>query len=289
MKPIYHRFNFEGGTSFGIRKVAESFFYNRWHYHPELEISWVQEGTGTRLVGDHVEPFKAGELVVLGANLPHLWRSDDRYFLADNTDMCSSLAIHFTEDFAGKEFGNLPETRPLRDFFARAGRGLKFFGDTRDRVQRKMAEMADSDDFSRLVGLLDVLRILTFSREYVPLASIGYAPPHALNDTERLARIYHYTFAHYSGKISLEEIAAEAALNPPSFCRYFKSKVRKTYTQFLSEVRIGQACKLLISGDLPVAQVCFESGYTNFSHFNRHFKKITGLTPVEYRRAYQKG
>ncbi len=288
MKPVYHRFNFEGSASFGMRQVVEPFFYNRWHYHPELEITWVQQGSGTRLVGDHVEAFEAGELIILGANLPHLWRSDEAYFKPDNTELCSSLSIHFAENFAGKEFNTLPETKPLRDLFLKAERGLKVTGVTQQAVQKRMQECATGDDLYRLVGLLDILRLLAYSKDLVPLASIGYGVPNDLLDTERLAKVYHYTFTHFSSKITLEEIAAEAALNPPSFCRYFKSRMRKTYTEFLAEVRIGQACKLLISSDWPVAQVCYESGYANFSHFNRHFKRITGYTPIEYRRAYQK-
>ncbi|MFT4031730.1 MAG: AraC family transcriptional regulator [Siphonobacter sp.] len=288
MKPVYRRFNFEGNTSYGIRRVEEPYFYNRWHYHPELELTWVQEGSGTRLVGDHVEAFEAGDLILLGANLPHLWRSDEAYIQGYNTQMCCSLTLHFEEDFAGKDFAALTETRPLRELFLRARRGLKITGVTRQQIQQQMSTLAELDELSRLIQILNILRILAFSSETEPLASVGYGIPTDLADTERLARVYHYTFTHYAHKITLDEIAAEAALNSPSFCRYFKSKVRKTYTQFLAEVRTGQACKLLISGDLPIAQVCYESGYTNFSHFNRHFKRITGMTPVAYRRAYRK-
>ncbi|PKK34819.1 hypothetical protein BWI96_20425 [Siphonobacter sp. SORGH_AS_0500] len=288
MKPLYHRFNFEGSSSFGLRQVVEPYFYNRWHYHPEFEITWVQKGTGTRLVGDHVEAFESGELILLGSNVPHLWRSDEAYFHPDNAELCSSLSIHFAEDFAGKEFTQLPETKPLRDLFQKAQYGLKVTGVTKEQIQKRMLEFTGQDDLYRLLGLMDILRILALSKELTPLASVGYTVPVDGNDTERLAKIYHYTFTHFAQKITLEEIAEEVALNPHSFCRYFKSRVRKTYTQFLSEVRIGQACKVLISGDLPIAQVCYESGYANFSHFNRHFKRITGLTPVEYRRAYQK-
>jgi AraC-like DNA-binding protein len=286
MKPSLLQVDISPDHSFVIRPNVNPLYYNQWHYHPELELTWVQQGSGIRFVGDSIENFQAGDLILLGSNLPHFWRSDPAA-AGSGQPPCQALVVQFGEQFWGAAFLALPELAAIRELLVKARRGIRITGQTREQVSQGMQELAGAQELDRLLGLLRILQLIT-AGDISYLSSVGFHQPLNAADTKRISIIYAHTLAHFSGKIRLEEVAALVHMTPNAFCRYFKKHTRKTYSQFLTEIRIGHACKLLMEDYDSIAQVCLESGFQNFSNFNRYFKAITRLTPNQYTRLHRK-
>ena len=285
MKPSLLQVALAPNHSFAVRSQVNPLFYNQWHYHPELELTWVQQGSGIRFVGDSIEHFQAGDLILLGANLPHFWRSDDTQ---GHQPPCQALVVQFGEHFWGEAFLALPELGAVRELLLRARRGIRISGAARQQVSQAMEALAGAEGLDRILGLLHILQLIA-GGEHAYLSGWGFSQPFNAADTRRISTIYAFTLAHFGGKIKLEEVAAQVHMTPNAFCRYFKKHTRKTFSQFLTEIRIGHACKLLMEDAGSIAQVCLDSGFQNFSNFNRYFKAITGLAPSQYTRLHRKG
>jgi AraC-like DNA-binding protein len=278
MKPILLKVPCGPSQSFSIRKDSSKYFYNYWHYHFELELTYIRKGSGIHFVGDNITNFESGDLVLLGSNLPHFWKSDAKYFEDDNEDFSESTAIHFTPDFWGEAFLNLPELIPVQSLLAKAGRGLRIFGETKVEVCRLMDEIYERQGLDRIFILAQALELISTSAETAFISSPGFDSTLNAADTKRLSAIYNYTLTNFTRKIKLQEVAAIAHMTPNAFCRYFKARTRKTYNAFLLEIRIGHACKLLIEDRLSIGQISFESGFQDCSNFNRYFKAVKKQT-----------
>jgi AraC-like DNA-binding protein len=274
--------------SFSVRHDTVPFFFNKWHYHSEIEILYIVQGQGTQFIGDHISRFSDGDILLIGSNLPHYWRCDDNYF-QDNPDLIAEgKVVHFIQDFWGENFLLLPENIGINEIFKKAERGISINGKTREQIKPILDEMLNSVGSMRIILLLKMLYIIASSTELTLLSSASFQNTYNKAETERLNDIYKYTMSNFKQKISLEEIASISCLSVNSFCRYFKSQTKKTYSQFLMEIRIGHSCKLLIENRLSVSAICLESGFNNFSNFNRYFKLITRLSPLEYKKAFAK-
>lgn len=285
MKPILRKVD-TGGHSFSIREDLYPYLYNHWHYHPEVELTLIRKGTGMRLVGDSMEQFEDGDLVLLGANVPHLWRSDAVYFNNQPGLHIEAVAIHFKKDFWGTDFLELPEMKQIKELLDKARRGIKITGKAKQVLMPKMEAALKANDTARIVLLIDMLATIAQLKQYKFLASNGFSKSYSLANTDKINAIYDFTFNNFKRELSIKEIAQVANLSPHSFCRYFKTRTLKTYWQFLLEVRIGYACRLLIENKLTVARICYECGFNNLSNFNRHFKSITKKTPLQYIKQY---
>jgi AraC-like DNA-binding protein len=250
---------------------------DRWHIHEEVELVHVKKGSGTLLVGDKEEKFHSGDVVLVGAGLPHCRRFE-------GMDIDCRI-VHFGEKFLGGIFIDLPENFLLKGLLDRARRGLQVEGEAKEKVACLLERLLAAEGMPRLLLLLETLHVLAASDQLRPLASIGFK--HHLRDMEheRVNLIYEYSLRHFRRPIQLEEIAAVAGISPNSFCRYFKSRTRKTYSRFLIEVRVGHACRLLIENNLSIKQLCYESGFNNFTSFYKYFKLITGKSPLGYHRS----
>jgi len=288
MKPILRKIDAGSNYSFSIREDILPYLYNHWHYHPEAELTVIRKGKGTRLVGDSMERFSDGDLILLSDNIPHLWRSDDIYFKKIPGLRMEAIAIHFTEKCLGEHFLELPELKSIRELLVKARKGLKITGTTKQVITEKMEQILKAREVMRITLLLEILYIIASSKSYRPLASSGFTKLYDVSNTERINIIYTYTFNNFQEKISIKKIAAVASISRHSFCRYFKKRTLKTYWQFLQDVRIGHACKLLIENRLSIAQIGYESGFDNLSNFNRYFKKMIKKTPLQYLKAYTK-
>lgn len=286
MKPILRKINPALDYSFSIREDMGPYLYNHWHYHPEIELTLIRKGKGMRLVGDSVEPFSDGDLVILGGNLPHYWRSDPLYFEALPNLGIEAVAIHFKEDFWGKQLLDLPEFKQIKELLLLSRRGIHIYGHTHKIVSAMMENILNAKGTERITMLISILQVIASSKEYDTLSGIGFAKSYELNQTDNINAIYNYTFDHFQNKITIEEVAAIANVSPHSFCRYFKTRTLKTYWQFLLEVRIGYACKLIIENDMSISQICYSCGFNNLSNFNRQFKSITQMTPSQYMKVH---
>lgn len=275
-------------ASFLVKELFEPHFDPNWHFHPHYQLFMVVQGTGTRFIGDSIRPFGPGDLVFLGPNLPHLWRSDQPYFDRNSSLMTKGIVVYFTDDFLGSDFLGKPEMAPLGQLFDNARRGLEWTGDVRNRAELALQQLSRQPvGFGRVLALLALLDELAHAATHRFLTSSGYTNTVKPNEKDRMQVVHDYVLGHFPDEINLTTVADLAGMTPPAFCRYFKSRANKTFTDFVAEVRIGHACKLLMKGDLSITQVSYESGFRTLSNFNRQFRQITGQTPSAYVRTYR--
>lgn len=275
--------------SFSVREDRDPYINNSWHYHPEVELIYFHEGSGTQFVGDHIKRFHGGDIILVGSNLPHYWRYDDAYFNHEEGLKVHSTVIHFSENFWGDPFLHLPETKAIRNLLERARRGILVNAREEPGILEGVAKILATDGVNRIIALIECLSAFAGVHQQHLLSSIGFRQDFAGTESDRINAIYDYTFRHFTQKIYLEEVAAIAGLVPNSFCRYFKSRTGKTYTQFLTEIRVGHACRLLIDNRISIKQLCFESGFNNFTCFHKNFKMITGKSPQHYLKEHLMG
>ena len=287
MKPHFLKVPVQLQSSFSVRHDVQPNFRGIWHYHPELELHYVIKGEGVRFIGDNINNFSSGEILLLGENLPHCWRCKEEYFQPDSGLNVEAIVIHFLPECLGKYLLNLPEAYLLPKLFERARSGMIINGPAKEKLANLMRDAVNATNLDRIIVLLSILKTLAENENYKPVA-LSHQSFHQSNesDTIRLNKICAYTLSNYKKEITLEEIASISNLSITSFCRYFKLMTKKTYSDFLIEIRISHACRHLIEDKLPTEVLCFECGFNNVSNFYRHFKKVTGKTPLEYKRKY---
>ncbi|MBD2704136.1 AraC family transcriptional regulator [Spirosoma sp. BT702] len=275
-------------ASFIVKELTEPNFDPNWHFHPHYQLFLVEEGTGMRFIGDSIKPFGPGDLVFLGPNLPHLWRSDQAYFDKFSGLITKGIVVYFAEDFLGSDFFNKQEMTLVRQLLHNARQGLEWTGETRRQTERSLRNLTkQTADFERVLSLLSLLNTLSHASDYRFLTSSGYTNTVKPSETDRMQLVHDYVLEHFPDDLSLDTIADLAGMTPPAFCRYFKTRANKTFSEFVSEVRIGHACKLLMIGKLNITQISLESGFRTLSNFNRQFKDITGQTPSTYVKTYR--
>ncbi len=272
--------------SFSVRQDWIPNINNRWHVHVDVELIQFHRGTGMQFVGDNIKRFGPGDLVLVGANLPHYWRYDDDCHPDDDDAGPYSTVIHFQENFWGDTFLDIPENKPLKVMLEKARNGLLLTGQLAETVAGLMEELRVATGPRRILILLECLLAIAQTDELRILSSPGFQENLSASESERINAIYAYTLAHFGKHITLNNIASVAGMVPNSFCRYFKSRTGKTYSQFLTEIRVGAACKLLIENRLPIKQVSVDSGFNNASCFHQRFREITGKSPQAYQQAH---
>jgi len=290
MKPHFLKVAVKPQNSFSIRHDILPTFRGIWHYHPELELHYVIKGEGVRFIGDNISNFSSGEVLLLGENLPHCWRCKEEYFQPDSGLNVEVIVIHFLPDCLGRYMLNLPEAYLLPKLFEKAKSGLIIDGPAKNELTKLMRRAVDATNLDRIIVLLSILKILAENEDH-EVITLSHNEFHQSNesDTIRLNKVCSYTLANYKKEIGLQEIAAIGNLSVTSFCRYFKLMTKKTFSDFLTEIRISHACRHLIEDKLPTEVLCFECGFNNVSNFYRHFKKVTNMTPLEYKRRYLQG
>jgi AraC-like DNA-binding protein len=286
MLPVFQKIEANINHSFYVEQVKFQYFPNPLQFHPDIEILLVLHGTGTRLVGDSIDQFGPGDLVMIGKNVPHAWYSDEKYTGENSNFISEVIFILFKTEIFGEQFWNLPESKSILKLIQVSQRGIKLTGKTRNEVSTLMKSISSSVGFNRITLLLSILEIIASQKDYQFLASPIVQNTINESDSERLNKVYKFVINNYNQEIPLEKAAAVANLSTPAFCRYFKKRTNKTFIQFLNEIRISYACRLLAEEDFPVARICFNCGYTNVSYFIRQFKGITGYTPLAYKKQY---
>lgn len=287
MQPLYLKKNTKSPeSSFYFRHALVPYMYDKWHYHEELELNLILQGSGTRFIGDNIQQFKDEDLVLVGSKLPHVWKNDENYYQEDPHLKAEAILIQFSPDFLGEGFLHLPEIKPIKDVFSKANRGLMISGSTRKLVKEMMKVMIDTDNTSRLLILLQILRYIAKTDEVHPLSSPGFITLYQNENPDKINRIYEYITNNFKKKIVLQEVAELSHMNVSSFCRYFKKVTKKSFIEFVNEIRIGYACKLLSIHNMNVTEACFESGFKNLSYFIRTFKAFVGTSPSEYKKQF---
>lgn len=288
MKPALRQITSTPQNSFLIRKDVGDCMLNNWHYHTEIELLFIKKSSGTWLIGDHIGHFQSGDMVLVGANLPHCFRHEYDHLIKRGATAGETICIKFVPDIFGSQFFNIPETKGIKELLSKCNCGLKLTGKTKNSLPTTIEKMLVASPGKKLVYLLSMLEEIAESKEYIPLSSTGFIKSPGDMDKDRIKLVFEYTFNHYNEKITLNQVAALLNMTMQSFCRYFKNKTKKTYIQFLMEVRIGYACRLLAEDEKNVSEICYECGYNNISHFNHQFKIITKKKPLEYKMDYVK-
>lgn len=285
MKALFEKLMFNEQSSVLIRQFQLPYFDAPWHYHPEYELTYIVKSYGRRFVGDHVESFQAGDLVLLGPDLPHFWRNDEEFYQPDSCLQAESVVTQFPAAFDERLLALIPEAEAIRQLLQRARFGLCFSPAIREAVADSLKQLVNQRGFPQLLCLLSILDQLSADRKARLLASDSFQLATGAAETERMKRVLEFMLAHFRSEIRTEQIASVAGMAPAAFCRYFKNRTRKTFTEYLNELRIGHARKLLVSVDLSAGQVGLESGFNSSSHFHRLFKLHTGMTPFQYQLA----
>lgn len=273
-------------TAVKVKWRKMPFFTYPWHFHREIEILYIMEGSGNSFVADHIEAFGPGDLTMMGSNLPHFWRSDPKYHTNSAFGKMHYIVIQFPGDLFNDSLFQYPEFHILQELFLRSSQGIRFFKPFARKVHNQIIRMAKSSGFERIVRLLQLLHELAQTDQYRLLAGELYQKNQEHLADVRLTKVLHYLTTNYQRRIDLETVSEIAHLHPSAFCRYFREKTGKTLSAYLNDMRISYACKLILEGQLNVSQICFECGFNNISNFNRAFKKYTGLTPTDYFRHF---
>jgi len=288
MKPQHLKIPNNADQSFSVRKDMVPNINNRWHCHTEIELICFHKGTGTQFVGDNVQRFSAGDIVLVGSDLPHYWRYDETCFNDDHTATQDpfSTVIHFNYNFLGERFLMLPEFKGIKTILEKAKRGILIKGKEAQSIAKLIGIIYQRNGPHKVIALLECLIAIVDLRQFALLSSIGFKYDYKESESDRMNNIYNFALKNFKNKIQLEQISAVADLVPNSFCRYFKARTGKTFSGFITDIRVGYACKLIIENKLDVKQICYESGFNNFSCFHKSFKKVTGKTPKIYQESH---
>jgi AraC-like DNA-binding protein len=269
---------FEEGRSFKLfsPSLKNCFF---WHYHPEIELVYVEASNGIRHVGKNISDFKESDLLLIGSNVPHL-----NFDYRIQTE-CKQLVLQMRENFLQDLIVPIPEFENIKQLLDRSYLGLSFSGETKKIVVDKLHSIKDENSFISFIGLIEILQILANSAEVKELNSEDTRIKWFLNDKIRMGTIYDYIHENYDKKTNVNEIAEMVSLSTPAFCRYFKKQTNMTFTDFVNNYRINQA-KLLLLQNSCVTEVCFQVGFESLSYFNKLFKKYIGETPSAFKKMH---
>ncbi|MCO4291954.1 AraC family transcriptional regulator [Solitalea sp. MAHUQ-68] len=267
--------------SFLLQEDHVSHFYDKLHQHSEVQLTLMLKSEGTLIAGDFIGSFYVDDLYLIGSNLPHVFKNEDRFYQNGKTE-AHMISVFFDKESFGKDFLLLPETAGIRSFIYGLTNCYKITGETAERIKQKMLQLFKLEGFDRMLHLLSIINLMATSTEIVKLSNFKASKSYDASEGKRMNDILTFSIKQFHRKITIEEIAQVANMTPEAFCRYFKVCTRKTYLNFLNEIRITNACKLLINKDLTIAEISANSGFNNLSNFNRIFKKVTGLTPSLY-------
>ena len=250
-----------------------------WHFHPELELVYIEGANAKRHVGDHISEYKGSDLVLIGSNIPHL-----NFDHGVNTTYQKEV-LHFKPEFRDTILEGLPELKSIDRLLELSRYGIAFHGQTKNKVGAQMKELHLLEPFEFFMSIMSILNHLSGSNEFELLHKKPFINKYSKKEQSRIRKIYGFIDERYQDKITLDEISNLCNLTKPAFCRYFKKATGSTFIEFLNQYRISQAKRLLLMGK-NVSEACYECGFESLSYFNRSFKKITGANPSEFKITY---
>jgi AraC-like DNA-binding protein len=267
------------GSSFSFSRYNENANYKSdlWHYHPEIELVFVNGGSGKRQIGSHISYYSDGDLVLIGSNLPHCG------FTNAQTGNKNETVIQMRPDFLGNDFLEIPELKNIQYLFNKAKGGIVFGANTKALIADKIEAMLSQSHLDRLLTTISILDILETNNEYTILNADGFSIELQVQDNDRINVVFNYVKDHFQEPIQLDVVSGMVSMTTPSFCRYFKKITNKTFISFVNEYRLVHALKLLSENTKSITEICFECGFNNFSHFNKSFKSFTGKSASSYR------
>ena len=257
--------------------------FSRWHFHPDLELVLIVKGSGKRMVGDSIDRFEDGDLVLMGSNLPHEWLCDDAYYYNKNGFQGEGIVIQFLPDFLGNTFFKIPENRKLNKIINEAERGCLIEGVTREMITGIMKKMILQTPDEQLFSLFSIFQLLSNCNEYKLLSCPNFFQSFEADGYDPMKKVVQYIMQNFQDPINIKNLLNIANMSTTSFSVFFKKTYNMTFKEYLVKVRVGYACGLLEDKSKSISQISFESGFENLSNFNRLFKKVKGCTPSEFK------
>ncbi|MFP5041227.1 AraC family transcriptional regulator [Parasediminibacterium sp. JCM 36343] len=285
MKPVLEYLPKDAEESFVVKSFEYTYYPTPWHFHPEYEIVLVTESTGKRFIGNNISNFQPGNLALIGPNLPHLYRNDVPYY-EPNTDLrAKSIVVHFSENSFGHIFSSMPEAKQIKELFRKSVQGLEITGNTNKKASELLFELLELSGFARAIKLLEILQLLAASADCHFISGGGLTGINE-KESERMHKVLDFLMKNFANDISRTEVAKVANMSDNAFSRYFSQRTRKTFAQYLNDLRLSHASKLLVSGEKNISEICYECGFNNVSNFNRQFKLHYGISPLAYSKTY---
>ncbi len=281
MKPHVQKLPLSQNNSFVARTYCTPNFEVTWHQHIENELILFTQGEGLGFIGNDVSEFKTGDVYFIGPNVPHTFQKRDKNMIT------SAIVIQFKEDFWGTDFLNLPENLEIKQLIATSQLGLKINEKHKLKLGKLITKMQDASSHKRILLLYKCLAILTKKNCYTKLTEQQIAF-HNIKEKIRIEKIFNYSIQNFQNEIKIKDIADLAGMTEPAFCNYFKKSTKKSYVNFLNEIRIGHVCNLLLETNLAVSDICYDSGFQTIANFNKQFLKFKKMTPSKYRILYKK-
>ncbi|HWD92639.1 MAG TPA: AraC family transcriptional regulator [Verrucomicrobiae bacterium] len=281
MKVVFQKVISEEGSSFAILDKSARQFRGSYHFHPEYEITLITEGTGVRLVGDNISEFAPGDLVLLGSNLPHQFMSDTRAKPA----RARAFVVHFLEASLGRALEQLPEMSRVVELLGDSATGLVFGRGASAEAQQIMRRLFRREGLPRFICLLELLDVLATAKDRRAICSVGYERNANAHENQKINRALKLIHEKFDQPLGLSEAARFLNVSRATCNRLFRKSLRKSFKEFLIEVRISHVAKLLLETDRTVLDIATQCGFANLSNFNRQFRQLKGQSPREFRRA----
>ncbi|MEO8720386.1 MAG: AraC family transcriptional regulator [Ginsengibacter sp.] len=256
------------------------------HSHPEFELLFITKGFGKRIIGSNISKFEPNDMVFLGSWVPHIWLSDPAFYKADSNLISATIIAYIHPDVFEFMLNNVDELKEIKQMLEQSRRGIYIYGKTRNEIADRLIYLSSMTGFARIEGLLHIMYLIATSSEKSYI--LNDDPAISIGDTDRMNEVIEYIKNNIEKEITLKQVADLACLTMPSFCRSFKIRTRMTFCQYLSEVRILHACKLLIEMDQSVSYIANMCGYKSDSHFCKVFKERIGQSPYQYKSSVKK-
>ncbi|MBL0358264.1 MAG: helix-turn-helix domain-containing protein [Chitinophagaceae bacterium] len=279
MKTLIQKIHVEDQHSFACRKYRTPYFETNWHKHEEYELILITEGYGAALIGDYVGEYKTGDIFFLGSGLPHWFRKSHPKMTG------SAIVIHFRKDFCGDRFFQLPEMKKILWLLENDNNGILLQKKLKQTIAALIPQIENTKGLNRISLLLNCLQQISESKQYTVITKAFN--PSSNKENSAIEKIFTWSFLHYLHPVTLKEVAKEAGMSIPTFCRFFKRNIKKSYFDFLKELRIANACKLLRESNEPILNICYNSGYNSWAHFSKQFKQVKEISPNQYRKLFK--
>lgn len=285
VKVSYRHISTHEDASFAIKEYCQPRFTNTFHFHHGYEVILIVKSTGHVYVGNKVMNYHAGEIFMFGPGLVHCFSSDNLPRGAG--EVAHAIVLQFTDDFMGKDFFDTLELRKVKELLQQSVYGIKF-NNKLPSLSPLFFQFRPNQQMKNLILLLQVLEELSLrSKESALLLTDDTRKTHYKeSDSKKLASIFNYVFENYHHHVDIRAAASLACMSEAAFCRYFKRNTHKTFSQFVNEIRISHATRLLIGNENNITDICYACGFDNVSYFNRQFKIHQGITPREYRKVF---
>lgn len=240
------------------------------------------------MVGDHIDRFEENDLVFLGSQTPHEWLCDKEYTHGRNGFSGEGIVIQFTYDFLGEKFFEISENSALKNFLLQSSPGMEISGETKKQIIPVMMEMIDMNSSDQLYALFRIFNLLQSADDLTPLSSPAFIESYSVQDNHSIQKALQYILQNFQKPIQMKDLLTLTNMSNTSFYNLFRHSYRMTYKNYLMNIRIGYACKLLLDSTKNISEIAYESGFENLSNFNRHFKKIKGITPHHYQKNHKR-